>query len=240
MAGGRRAGGGRAAKTGRPRRARVRLRTAKGRKPSSVRWLRRQLDDPYVAEARRRGYRSRAAWKLIDIDDRFGLLRAGAHVVDLGAAPGGWTQVAVERVRASSGEGRVVAVDLREMPPLAGAELLRLDLSEPAGAEALACAVGAGCDVVVSDMAAPATGHRPTDRIRNGILAERACALAVRLLRPGGALAVKAFHGGGAAALMAPLKRDFAEVRTFKPAASRSESDETYVVARGFGRRGCE
>ncbi len=217
-----------------PRGAHVRLRTAKGRKPSSARWLQRQLNDPYVSGARRHGYRSRAAWKLIEIDRRFALLRAGAHVVDLGAAPGGWTQVAVARVRTRSGGGRVLAVDLREMEAVDGAEFLRLDVEDLDGATRLGEAAGGGVDVMLSDMAIQATGHRPTDQIRNQRLAELACGFAPRLLRPGGALVAKVFHGGGAAELMRSLKRAFAEVRTFKPPASRSGSAETYIVARRF------
>ena len=212
--------------------AAVRVRTAKGRKPSSTRWLRRQLNDPYVAEAGRHGYRSRAAWKLIEIDQRFALLRAGATVIDLGAAPGGWTQVAVERI--GPGTGRVLAVDVEEMEPIAGADFLRLDLGEADDVARLVGALEHGCDVVLSDMAISATGHRPTDQIRNQRLAEIAYEIAARVLRPRGALVTKAFHGGGAAPLMAALKRDFAEVRTFKPPASRAESAELYIVARGF------
>ncbi len=240
MAGRERGGGrskGRAGKSA-ARHPSVRVRRAKGRKPSSTRWLHRQLNDPYVAESVRQGYRSRAAWKLIEIDRRFGLLRSGAAVLDLGAAPGGWAQVAAERVRSAAGRaggrGRVIAVDLQEMAPIEGAAILRLDIGEPEQAERLVEAAGAGCDVVLSDMAIAATGHRPTDQIRNQALAELACEIGRRVLRPGGALVVKVFHGGGAAEMMAALKRDFSAVRTFKPPASRSESAETYVVAKGF------
>jgi len=209
----------------------VRVRTAKGRKASSTRWLRRQLNDPYVAAAARRGYRSRAAWKLAEIDDRFGLLRPGAAVIDLGAAPGGWTQVAVERLR---GRGRVLAVDRAAMAPVDGAQVLRLDLADEGDVARLAGEVPDGCDIVLSDMAIAATGHRPTDQIRNQALAEIAGDIARRVLRPGGALLAKTFHGGGAAPMMAALKRDFARVRTVKPAASRSESAEVYILAQGF------
>ena len=210
--------------------ATVRVRTAKGRKASSTRWLRRQLNDPYVAAAAKHGYRSRAAWKLIEIDDRFGLLRRGAAVLDLGAAPGGWTQVAVERAAG----GRVVAVDRAGMEPVAGAETRLVDLDDEAAAEALIGGLAGGVDVVLSDMATSATGHRGTDRIRNQRLAELAHGLALRVLRPGGGLVVKAFDGGGAAALIAALRRGFGEVRSFKPAASRAGSAELYIVARGF------
>ena len=210
--------------------ATVRVRTAKGRKPSSTRWLQRQLNDPYVAAAARHGYRSRAAWKLIDIDDRFGLLGGGAAVLDLGAAPGGWTQVAVERAPG----GRVVAVDREEMEPVAGAEIRAVDLDDDAAAESLIDGLAGGVDLVLSDMAISATGHRGTDRIRNQRLAELAFEIARRVLKPGGGLVVKAFHGGGDAGFMAELKRGFREVRSFKPSASRPESAELYLVARGF------
>lgn len=236
MAGGERGRGGskRTTKKAAPRQATVRVRTAKGRSPSSTRWLQRQLNDPYVAEAGRHGYRSRSAWKLIEIDQRFTLLRTGATVIDLGAAPGGWTQVAVERVGGGSGTGRVLSVDINEMEPVAGAEFLQLDLGDEEAVARLAREAEPGCDIVLSDMAISATGHRPTDQIRNQHLAEVSYDVALRVLRPGGALVTKAFHGGGAAPLMALLKRDFAEVRTFKPPASRSGSAEIYIVGRGF------
>ncbi len=214
--------------------ATVRVRTAKGRKASSTRWLQRQLNDPYVAAAAKHGYRSRAAWKLIEIDDKFGLLRRGAAVLDLGAAPGGWTQIAVERAPG----GRIVAVDRADMDPVPGAEARRADLDDEAAVEALIGELAGGIDLVLSDMAIAATGHRGTDQIRNQRLAELACGLALGVLRPGGGFVVKAFHGGGAAAFMAALKRAFAEVRSFKPAASRAGSAELYLVARGF--RGAE
>ena len=207
--------------------ATVRVRTAKGRKASSTRWLQRQLNDPFVAAAARHGYRSRAAWKLIEIDDKFGLLRHGAVVLDLGAAPGGWTQVAVQRTPG----GRVIAVDRADVEPVSGAELRLVDLDDAAAAETLIGGLAGGVDLVLSDMAIAATGHRGTDQIRNQRLAEIAYALALRVLRPGGGLVVKAFHGGGAAGFMAALKRSFAEVRSFKPKASRAESAELYMVA---------
>lgn len=206
----------------------VKVKTAKGRKSSSTRWLRRQLNDPYVASAADHGYRSRAAWKLIQLDDRFGLLAGGRRVVDLGAAPGGWTQVVVER------GGRVVAVDSNEMDPIEGAEILRLDFLDADDQARLVAMLTAGVDVVLSDLAAPATGHRRTDQLRATTLAEAAHGFASDVLAPGGALVLKIFHGGGEAALMAALKRDFTRVRTAKPAASRPESGEVYVVATGF------
>ena len=208
----------------------VRVKTARGRKPSSTRWLQRQLNDPYVAAAARHGYRSRAAWKLIEIDDRFGLLGGGGAVLDLGAAPGGWTQVAVERAPG----GRVVALDRVEMEPVDGAEVRTVDLDDDAAAEALIGGLAGGIDLVLSDMAISATGHRGTDQVRNRRLAELAFDVARRVLKPGGGLVVKAFHGGGDASFVAALKRAFREVRSVKPAASRPESAELYLVARGF------
>ena len=210
--------------------ATVRVRTAKGRKPSSTRWLQRQLNDPYVSAAARHGYRSRAAWKLVEIDDKFGLLRPGAAVLDLGAAPGGWTQVAAERAAG----GSIVAVDRAEMDPVPGAETRLVDLDDEAAAEALIDGLAGRVDLVLSDMAIAATGHRGTDRIRNQRLAELAFDVAGRVLKPGGGFVVKAFQGGGDASFVTELKRGFREVRSFKPSASRSESAELYLVARGF------
>ncbi len=212
------------------RRLTVRVRTARRRRPSSTEWLQRQLNDPYVAEARRRGYRSRAAFKLIQLDRRFRLLAPGRRVVDLGCAPGGWTQVAVER----AGPGRVVGIDLAPTEPLPGAVLLQGDLRDPAAAAAVAAALGGPADLVLSDMAAPATGHAATDHLRVVALAEAAFAFAEQVLAPGGAFVAKVFQGGAEAALLAALKQGFAELRHAKPAASRAESAETYVVAKGF------
>lgn len=208
----------------------VRVKTARGRKPSSTRWLQRQLNDPYVAAAARHGYRSRAAWKLIEIDDRFGLLGGAAAVLDLGAAPGGWTQVAVERAPG----GRVVALDRVEMEPVDGAEVRTVDLDDDAAADVLTGELAGGIDLVLSDMAISATGHRGTDQVRNRRLAELAFDIARRVLKPGGGFVVKAFHGGGDASFVAELKRAFREVRSVKPSASRPESAELYLVARGF------
>ncbi|HZT88204.1 MAG TPA: RlmE family RNA methyltransferase [Stellaceae bacterium] len=212
------------------RRLTVRVRTARRRRPSSTEWLQRQLNDPYVAEARRQGYRSRAAFKLIQLDRRFRLLAPGRRVVDLGCAPGGWTQVAVER----AGPGRVVGIDLAPTEPLPGAVLLQGDLRDPAAAAAVAAALGGPADLVLSDMAAPATGHAATDHLRVVALAEAAFAFAEQVLAPGGAFVAKVFQGGAEAALLAALKQGFAELRHAKPAASRAESAETYVVAKGF------
>jgi 23S rRNA (uridine2552-2'-O)-methyltransferase len=211
----------------------VRVRSARRRKPSSTQWLQRQLNDPYVAAARRQGYRSRAAFKLIELDRRFHLLRPGCRVVDLGCAPGGWTQVAVERV---GPRGRVVGVDLAETAPLAGATLLRADLREPEAAAAIRGALGGRADIVLSDMAPATTGHAATDHLRIIALAESAFAVAEEILEPSGMFVAKVFQGGAEGALLARLKRSFAELRHVKPPASRAESAETYVVAKGFRR----
>jgi 23S rRNA (uridine2552-2'-O)-methyltransferase len=212
----------------------VRLRSATRRKPSSAEWLRRQLNDPYVAAARRQGYRSRAAFKLIELNERFQLLQSGARVVDLGCAPGGWTQVAVERV---GPRGRVVGVDLAETAPVPGATLLRADLTNPTAADTLRQTLGAAADIVLSDMAPATTGHAATDHLRIVALAEAAFAIAEQILGPGGIFVAKVFQGGADADLLARLKRSFAELRHAKPPASRAESAETYVVATGFGKR---
>ena len=209
----------------------VRVKSARRRKASSTEWLERQLNDPFVAEAKRRGYRSRAAFKLLQLDQRFHLLKPGSRVVDLGCAPGGWTQVASERVGA---RGRVVGIDLTPTDPIAGAVLLTGDFRDPAMADRIRDALGGAADLVLSDMAAPATGHAPTDHLRIVALAEEAFTLAETLLRPGGGFVAKVFQGGTEGALLAALKCAFAEVRHAKPPASRAESAETYVVAKGF------
>ncbi len=207
------------------------LKNAKGRKLSSARWLQRQLSDPYVAEARRLGYRSRAAFKLIEMDDRFGFLRPGARVVDLGAAPGGWAQVGVERCRPG---GRVVGIDLQPVEPLEGAEFLEGDFLEEEGLRRLKQALGGAADVVLSDMAAPSSGHAPTDHLRIVALAEAALDFAGEVLTQGGAFVAKVLQGGSEASLLQRLKRDFRSVRHVKPPASRADSAELYVVATGF------
>ncbi len=212
----------------------VQVRSARRRKPSSTQWLSRQLNDPYVAEARRLGYRSRAAFKLIELDQRFRLLRHGQRVVDLGCAPGGWTQVAVERVGGLAGRGIVVGIDVAETAPLPGATLLSADIRDPATRAALTAALGGLADIVLSDMAPPATGHAATDHLRTVALAEEAFAVASQILKPGGAFVAKVFQGGAEGALLTALKRDFAALRHAKPPASRAESAETYIVATGF------
>ena len=213
----------------------VRVRSARRRKASSTEWLTRQLNDPYVAEARRQGYRTRAAFKLVQLDERFHLLRRGQLVVDLGCAPGGWSQIAAARVGAGTADGgAVVGVDLSETDSLPGAVLLRGDFRDAAVVGEIRAALGGPADLVLSDMAAPATGHAATDHLRVVALAEDALALAETLLKPGGAFVAKVFQGGAAGDLLAALKQSFAEVRHAKPAASRAESAETYVVAKGF------
>jgi 23S rRNA (uridine2552-2'-O)-methyltransferase len=212
----------------------VRVRKARRRKPSSTEWLTRQLNDPYVAEAHRLGYRSRAAFKLIQLDDRFHLLKPGMRVVDLGCAPGGWTQIAAHRLGAAKGRGALVGIDLLPTEPVPGATLFAGDFRDPAAAEQVREALGGPADLVLSDMAAPATGHAATDHLRIVALAEAALTFAETLLRPGGAFVAKVFQGGAEGALLAALKHDFATVRHAKPAASRAESAETYVVATGF------
>jgi 23S rRNA (uridine2552-2'-O)-methyltransferase len=209
----------------------VRVRNAGRRKPSSAAWLSRQLNDPYVAEARRHGYRSRAAFKLIELDDRYRLLRAGARVVDLGCAPGGWTQVAVERVGAS---GRVVGIDIAETAPILGAAILRTDIHDPSVPVAIMGELSRLADVVLSDIAPSTTGHAPTDHLRIIALAEAAFAVACEILKPGGSFVAKVFQGGAQGTLLAELKGGFAEVRHAKPPASRARSAETYVIAQGF------
>ena len=209
----------------------VKVRGTRRRKASSTQWLSRQLNDPYVAEARRLGYRSRAAFKLIELDERFRLLRPGRRVVDLGCAPGGWTQVAVARV---GRPGLVVGIDVVETAALPGAALLSADIRDPGTPAVLTAELGGLADVVLSDMAPPATGHAATDHLRIVALAEDAFAVASQILKPGGAFVAKVFQGGAEGPLLAALKRDFVELRHAKPPASRSESAETYVVATGF------
>jgi 23S rRNA (uridine2552-2'-O)-methyltransferase len=212
----------------------VSVRTGGKRKLSSKLWLERQLNDPYVARARREGYRSRAAFKLIEIDDKYHLLKPGLVVVDLGAAPGGWSQIAARRVGAAEGKGRVVAIDLLDMPAIAGVRFARLDFLEQAAPERLIEMLGGGVDVVLSDMAANTTGHRKTDQLRILGLVEAAARFACEVLNPGGAFLAKVFQSGADAGLLAQLKRDFASVRHVKPASSRQDSSERYVLATGF------
>jgi 23S rRNA (uridine2552-2'-O)-methyltransferase len=213
-------------------------RSAKTRSASSKRWLERQLNDPYVARAQREGFRSRAAFKLAQIDAAHRLLRPGARVVDLGAAPGGWSQVAAKRVGAAEGRGRVVAIDILQMDPIPGVEFVALDFLDPRAPGRLKEMLGGPADVVLSDMAANATGHRRTDHLKIMALAEAAAEFAREVLAPGGAFVCKVLQGGTEASLLSGLKRDFEKVRHVKPAASRAESAELYLLATGFRQRG--
>ena len=215
----------------------VRVKTARNRKPSSTAWLQRQLNDPYVAEAKRRGFRSRAAFKLLELDQRFHLLKPGMRVVDLGAAPGGWTQVAVERTGAGNGAARVVGVDLLPMEPVPGAVTFQGDFLDEAAPARLTAEIGGAADLVLSDMAANTTGHAATDHLRIMGLAEAAYDFAADILAPGGAFVCKLFQGGAERELLTRLRRDFQSVRHAKPPASRADSSETYVVAQGFRGR---
>ncbi|WP_027284329.1 RlmE family RNA methyltransferase [Rubritepida flocculans] len=214
-----------------PRNTRTSLRSTRGRSTASQRWLSRQLNDPYVKAAKAAGWRSRAAFKLIELDDRFGLITPGCRVVDLGAAPGGWTQVALRR---GGPAARVVGLDLLEMEPIPGATLLRGDFQEEAAEAAVRAALDGPADLVLSDMAPNTTGHTATDHLRIMALAELALDFALKVLRPGGAFVAKLFQGGAEREMLARLRRHFAEVRHAKPPASRKESAETYVVATGF------
>ena len=217
----------------------VRLRAGKRRTASSRRWLERQLNDPYVAAAAKQGLRSRAAFKLIGLDDKFGLLAPGRRVVDLGAAPGGWTQVAVKRVGAhAAGGGRVVAVDAQPMAEVTGAVVIEADALAPETRAAVQAALGGPADLVLSDMAAPATGHKGTDHLRTIALCEAAFAFAEDVLAPGGSFVCKVLKGGAEATLLAAIKRSFAAVRHAKPPASRAASAEVFLVAKGFHGRG--
>jgi 23S rRNA (uridine2552-2'-O)-methyltransferase len=209
---------------------RVRVR-AKGLTASSTRWLSRQLNDPYVAEAKAKGFRSRAAFKLIELDDKFHFLKPGAGVLDLGAAPGGWSQVARARVGT---KGKVVGADILDIEPIAGVTLLKLDMLDVEAPAAIREALGGAADVVLTDMAAPTTGHRATDHLRTSALFEVALDVAEDVLRLGGTLVGKVFQGGAAPELLTRLKKSFREVKHVKPPASRAESVELYLVAMGF------
>ncbi len=211
-----------------PRGLRVAVRTAKGRSVASQRWLVRQLNDPYVAAAKQQGWRSRAAFKLLELDERFRLIRRGARVVDLGAAPGGWTQVAVQR------GARVVGVDLLAMDPVGGAVVLQGDFTEDPVQERLLAELAGKADLVLSDMAPNTTGHVATDHLRIMALADAAADFAISVLAEGGGFVAKVFQGGAERKLLDRLKRQFASVRHAKPPASRKESSELYVVATGF------
>jgi len=222
--------GGRSLKT--------RVKTARKRSLSSTLWLERQLNDPYVARAKREGYRSRAAYKLIEMDDRYHLLKPGGRIVDLGAAPGGWSQLAAARVKAKEGKGKVVAVDLLDMEPIVGVDFAVKDFNDEDAPDFIQNMLGGAADGVLSDMAANAIGHRATDHLRIVALAELAADFACDVLAEGGFFVAKVLQGGTEGQLLARLKRDFSTVRHVKPAASRADSAELYVLATGFrGRR---
>lgn len=213
----------------------VRVKTAKGRKLASTRWLQRQLNDPYVEEAKRQGYRSRSAFKLIEIDDKHRLLKPGGVVIDLGAAPGGWSQVGVARVKAAEGSGRVIAADLTDIEPVPGAAFMQVDVTDAEAGDLIREALdGARADVVMSDMAASSTGHRQTDHLRVVALAEAALDIAEDVLKPGGAYLAKVLQGGADNELLTRLRQGFAKVTHIKPKASRQDSAEVYVLAKGF------
>ncbi len=217
----------------------VKVKTARGRKLSSTLWLERQLNDPYVARAKREGYRGRAAFKIIDLDDKYRFLVPGARVVDLGCAPGGWCQVAVQRVNAlgekgGKAVGRVIGLDLQEMEPIAGCELHQLDFMEDGADDKVKGWLGGPADVVMSDMAASASGHKQTDHMRIMALCEAAAELAFDVLEPGGTFVAKVLAGGAEGGLQALLKQRFKKVANVKPGASRADSSEKFVVATGF------
>jgi 23S rRNA (uridine2552-2'-O)-methyltransferase len=213
----------------------ARLKSDKRRTPSSRAWLERQLSDPYVVRAKREGFRSRAAFKLAEMADKYRLIKRGARVIDLGAAPGGWSAVAAERV---GGQGRVIALDILEMKPIAGVDFVTMDFLDAAAPDHLKAMLrlkpDETADVVLSDMAANATGHRQTDHLRTMALAEAAADFAREVLGPGGSFLCKVLQGGGEAKFLAALKRDFANVKHVKPPASRTDSAELYLLARGF------
>ena len=230
-------GSGRAGGAGGTRRKAVRVKSARGRKLSSTRWLQRQLNDPYVAAAREQGYRSRAAFKLLELDEKYRLLKRGARIVDLGAAPGGWTQVAV--AKAGPG-GAVVAIDIQDVEAVAGVVHIKGDIYDADIVGRIAGVLGGKADLVMSDMAAPATGHAGTDHLRVMALVEAAYDVARQLLAAGGAFVAKVLAGGTERDMLEALKRDFAKVQHAKPSASRADSREIYLVATGFRGTGSE
>lgn len=218
-----------------PRQKKIRVRGGKGRSVSSRLWLERQLNDPYVARAKREGMRSRAAYKLIEIDDKAHFFKKGARVIDLGAAPGGWSQVAAERI-GSPKHGKVIAIDLLPMEPTPGVNFIKLDFLDHAAPEKLKEMIGGPADVVLSDMAANATGHARTDHLKIMALVEAAAEFAREVLAPGGTFLAKVLQGGTEAALLTSLKRDYKSVKHVKPPASRTDSAELYLLATGFRR----
>ncbi|MDE2339762.1 MAG: RlmE family RNA methyltransferase [Alphaproteobacteria bacterium] len=213
-----------------PAKGHVRVKTARKRSQASTRWLERQLNDPYVRLAKAEGYRSRAAYKLRELDERFGLLKGARRVIDLGVAPGGWAQV----VRLTCPKARIVGIDLLAVDPLEGVELIQLDFMDDAAPDLLSAALDGPADLVLSDMAANTVGHPQTDHLRTMALVEAAAEFAVECLQPGGAFVAKVLAGGADAALVAMLKRHFTSVKHAKPPASRKDSSEWYVIAQGF------
>lgn len=216
------------------RNLKVRVKTAKGRKLSSTRWLQRQLNDPYVAEAKRQGLRSRSAFKLMQIDDKHEFLKSGARIVDLGAAPGGWSEVAAKRTQADQGKGQVVAIDVHDIEPITGVTFLHADFYDDDAPDRLKEALGGPADVVMSDMAAHASGHRKTDHMKIMALCEVALDFACDVLKPGGVFLAKVLQGGTEHELLALMRKNFRSVAHIKPDASRADSAETYVFASGF------
>jgi 23S rRNA (uridine2552-2'-O)-methyltransferase len=210
---------------------RVRVRSVKGRTVSSRRWLERQLNDPYVHAAKSKGFRSRAAFKLVELDSKFHFLKKGARVLDLGAAPGGWSQVAAQRIGET---GHIVAIDILGMEPMPGVDIFHADITDSEVPARLKHALRGPADVVLSDMAASTTGHRATDHLRTTALLEAALDLAEDVLKPGGVFVGKAFQGGATGDLLARIKKNFHDVKHVKPPASRAESVELYLVAQGF------
>jgi 23S rRNA (uridine2552-2'-O)-methyltransferase len=216
------------------REKKVRVKTARKRKTSSTRWLQRQLNDPYVARARKEGYRSRAAFKILEMDDKYKWFRPGKTVLDLGAAPGGWTQIAAERVHSDPKKPSVIGVDILPIDPVPGATLLQLDFLDDAAPDIIRSHIQGGVDIVLSDMAPNTTGHAATDHIRIMALLEAAYPFACEVLKPGGTFVAKVFQGGTERELLMMMKKDFEMVKHAKPKASRSDSSEIYVVATGF------
>ena len=220
--------------SGGERELKTRVKTGKSRSLSSKLWLERQLNDPFVARAKREGYRSRAVYKLMEIDDKYRFLKPGVRVVDLGAAPGGWSQIAAKRVGATDGKGRVIAIDILDMDAIPGVVSLNLDFLDPNAPDILKEKLGGKADVVLSDMAANATGHRKTDHLKIMALVEAAAEFATEILNPGGVFLAKVLQGGTEGELLSLLKRSFSSVKHIKPAASRADSAELYVFAAGF------
>lgn len=219
------------------RELKTRVKTARGRKPSSTRWLQRQLNDPYVALSKKEGYRSRAAYKIMELDDKFRFFKAGKTVLDLGAAPGGWTQVAVKRVKSTEEHPLVIAVDILPMPSVAASHVIQLDFMEETAPDNIRKLIPESVDIVLSDMAPNTTGHQATDHLRIMALIEVVYPFACEVLKAGGVFVAKVFQGGADKELLAQMRQDFVSVKHAKPKSSRSDSAEMYVVASGFRRK---